>query len=276
MKSKKRTVVLALIAVMLAGSFAGCGKEKVTAESLLAGAYGGDNVESMDADLVMNVDADIDISDLFSDSADQSTETENSETTMNFKVALDCNIKATEKIAYANGNATVDVLGMSQKVPVKSYVDSDNKVSYTYNEDYDLWTKSDLDSDESLGSFAEGKIDKDIFTDLKLADTKEEDSEYVVTGKVTMDNLKKLYGDSFNDLSENTEDIDLSTLKFDVTMKFDKKSKMMKSFECKVDQTTLDAEEYTINEFSAEVKINKINDVDVKIPSEVVKEAIEE
>lgn len=276
MKSKKRTVVLALIAVMLAGSFAGCGKEKVTAESLLAGAYGGDNVESMDADLVMNVDADIDISDLFSDSADQSTETENSETTMNFKVALDCNIKATEKIAYANGNATVDVLGMSQKVPVKSYVDSDNKVSYTYNEDYDLWTKSDLDSDESLGSFAEGKIDKDIFTDLKLADTKEEDSEYVVTGKVTMDNLKKLYGDSFNDLSENTEDIDLSTLKFDVTMKFDKKSKMMKSFECKVDPTTLDAEEYTINEFSAEVKINKINDVDVKIPSEVVKEAIEE
>lgn len=276
MKSKKRTVVLALIAVMLAGSFAGCGKEKVTAESLLAGAYGGDNVESMDADLVMNVDADINISDLFSDSADQSTETENSETTMNFKVALDCNIKATEKIAYANGNATVDVLGMSQKVPVKSYVDSDNKVSYTYNEDYDLWTKSDLDSDESLGSFAEGKIDKDIFTDLKLADTKEEDSEYVVTGKVTMDNLKKLYGDSFNDLSENTEDIDLSTLKFDVTMKFDKKSKMMKSFECKVDPTTLDAEEYTINEFSAEVKINKINDVDVKIPSEVVKEAIEE
>lgn len=276
MKSKKRTVVLALIAVMLAGSFAGCGKEKVTAESLLAGAYGRDNVESMDADLVMNVDADIDISDLFSDSADQSTETENSETTMNFKVALDCNIKATEKIAYANGNATVDVLGMSQKVPVKSYVDSDNKVSYTYNEDYDLWTKSDLDSDESLGGFAEGKIDKDIFTDLKLADTKEEDSEYVVTGKVTMDNLKKLYGDSFNDLSENTEDIDLSTLKFDVTMKFDKKSKMMKSFECKVDPTTLDAEEYTINEFSAEVKINKINDVDVKIPSEVVKEAIEE
>lgn len=276
MKSKKRTVVLALMAVMLAGSLAGCGKEKVTAESLLAGAYGGDNVESMDADLVMNVDADIDISDLFSDSADQSTETENSETTMNFKVALDCNIKATEKIAYANGNATVDVLGMSQKVPVKSYVDSDNKVSYTYNEDYDLWTKSDLDSDESLGSFAEGKIDKDIFTDLKLADTKEEDSEYVVTGKVTMDNLKKLYGDSFNDLSENTEDIDLSTLKFDVTMKFDKKSKMMKSFECKVDPTTLDAEEYTINEFSAEVKINKINDVDVKIPSEVVKEAIEE
>lgn len=276
MKSKKRTVVLALIAVMLAGSFAGCGKEKVTAESLLAGAYGGDNVESMDADLVMNVDADINISDLFSDSADQSTETENSETTMNFKVALDCNIKATEKIAYANGNATVDVIGMSQKVPVKSYVDSDNKVSYTYNEDYDLWTKSDLDSDESLGSFAEGKIDKDIFTDLKLADTKEEDSEYVVTGKVTMDNLKKLYGDSFNDLSENTEDIDLSTLKFDVTMKFDKKSKMMKSFECKVDPTTLDAEEYTINEFSAEVKINKINDVDVKIPSEVVKEAIEE
>lgn len=276
MKSKKRTVVLALIAVMLAGSFAGCGKEKVTAESLLAGAYGGDNVESMDADLVMNVDADINISDLFSDSADQSTETENSETTMNFKVALDCNIKATEKIAYANGNATVDVLGMSQKVPVKSYVDSDNKVSYTYNEDYDLWTKSDLDSDESLGSFAEGKIDKDIFTDLKLADTKEEDSEYVVTGKVTMDNLKKLYGDSFNDLSENIEDIDLSTLKFDVTMKFDKKSKMMKSFECKVDPTTLDAEEYTINEFSAEVKINKINDVDVKIPSEVVKEAIEE
>lgn len=276
MKSKKRTVVLALIAVMLAGSFAGCGKEKVTAESLLVGAYGRDNVESMDADLVMNVDADIDISDLFSDSADQSTETENSETTMNFKVALDCNIKATEKIAYANGNATVDVLGMSQKVPVKSYVDSDNKVSYTYNEDYDLWTKSDLDSDESLGSFAEGKIDKDIFTDLKLADTKEEDSEYVVTGKVTMDNLKKLYGDSFNDLSENTEDIDLSTLKFDVTMKFDKKSKMMKSFECKVDPTTLDAEEYTINEFSAEVKINKINDVDVKIPSEVVKEAIEE
>lgn len=276
MKSKKRTVVLTLMAVMLAGSFAGCGKEKVTAESLLAGAYGGDNVESMDADLVMNVDADIDISDLFSDSADQSTETENSETTMNFKVALDCNIKATEKIAYANGNATVDVLGMSQKVPVKSYVDSDNKVSYTYNEDYDLWTKSDLDSDESLGSFAEGKIDKDIFTDLKLADTKEEDSEYVVTGKVTMDNLKKLYGDSFNDLSENTEDIDLSTLKFDVTMKFDKKSKMMKSFECKVDPTTLDAEEYTINEFSAEAKINKINDVDVKIPSEVVKEAIEE
>ena len=40
-------------------------------------------------------------------------------------------------------------------------------------------------------------------------------------------------------------------------------------------QESLDTKEYTINEFSAKVTINKINDVDVEIPSDVVDKAVE-
>ena len=257
---------------MLVSGLTGWGK-KVTAENLLDGAYGSKKVESMDSDLSMNVDADINISDIYEDAAEQSVAA-GAETTMNFKVALDCNIKASEKIAYADGTATVDVFGMTQTVPVKSYADLDKNVSYTYDEEYGMWVKSDLEYDESSETYAIGKIDKDIFMDLKLSDTKDDDSEYVVTGKVAMDDLEKLYGNTLDSVMEDTEDIDLSALKFDVTMKFDKESRLIKSLECKVDPETLDTKEYTINEFSAKLKINKINDIDVEIPSDIVDKAV--
>ena len=261
MKNKK-IAILTVISIMIVSGLTGCG-QKVTAENLLDGAYGSKKVESMDADLTMNADADIDISDLLEDAAEQSADAVGS-TTMNFKVAMDCNIKATEKIAYADGTATVE-----------NYADMDNKVSYTYDENYDVWVKSDLDYDESSETYAIGKIDKDIFTDLKLADTKEGDSEYTVTGKVAMSDLEKLYGNVLGNEMDYTEDIDLSALKLDVTMKFDKESRLIKSLECKVDPESLDTKEYTINEFSAKVTINKINDVDVEIPSDVVDKAVE-
>ena len=272
MKNKK-IAILTVISIMIVSGLTGCG-QKVTAENLLDGAYGSKKVESMDADLTMNADADIDISDLLEDAAEQSADAVGS-TTMNFKVAMDCNIKATEKIAYADGTATVDILGMSQNVPVKSYADMDNKVSYTYDENYDVWVKSDLDYDESSETYAIGKIDKDIFTNLKLADTKEGDSEYTVTGKVAMSDLEKLYGNVLGNEMDYTENIDLSSLELDVTMKFDKESRLIKSLECKVDPESLDTKEYTINEFSAKVTINKSNDVDVEIPSDVVDKAVE-
>lgn len=164
---------------------------------------------------------------------------------------------------------------MSQNVPVKSYVDLDKNISYTYDEEYGMWVKSDLDYDESSETFETGKINKDMFTDLKLADTKEGDSEYTVTGKIAMADLEKLYGNVLGNEMDYTEDIDLSALKLDVTMKFDKESRLIKSLECKVDPESLDTKEYTINEFSAKVTINKINDVDVEIPSDVVDKAVE-
>ena len=194
---------------------------------------------------------------------------------MNFKVAMDCNIKATEKIAYADGTATVDILGMSQTVPVKSYADLDKNVSYSYDEEYGMWVKSNLDYKESE-TFETGKINKDMFTDLKLADIKDGDSEYTVTGKVAMSDFEKLYGKVLGNEMDYTEDIDLSSLKLDVTMKFNKESRLIKSLECKVAPESLDTTECTINEFSAKVTINKINDIDVEIPSDVVNKAVEE
>lgn len=92
---KKRIAILTVISIMVVSGLTGCG-QKVTAENLLDGAYGSKKVESMDADLSMNADADIDISDLLEDTAEQSADAAGS-TTMNFKVAMDCNIKATEK-----------------------------------------------------------------------------------------------------------------------------------------------------------------------------------
>ena len=138
-----------------------------------------------------------------------------------------------------------------------------------------MWVKSDLDYKESE-TFEAGKINKDMFTDLKLADTKDGDSEYIVIGKVAMADLEKFYGNALDNAMDYTEDIDLSSLKLDVTMKFDKESRLIKSLECKVDPEFLDTTEYTINEFSAKVTINKINDIDVEIPSDVVNKAVEE
>ena len=270
---KKRIAILTVISIMIVSGLTGCG-QKVTAENLLDGAYGSKKVESMDADLSMNADADIDISDLLEDTAEQSADAAGS-TTMNFKVAMDCNIKATEKIAYADGTATVDILGMSQTVPVKSYADLDKNVSYSYDEEYGMWVKSNLDYKE-FETFETGKINKDMFTDLKLADIKDGDSEYTVTGKVAMSDFEKLYGKVLGNEMDYTEDIDLSSLKLDVTMKFNKESRLIKSLECKVAPESLDTTECTINEFSAKVTINKINDIDVEIPSDVVNKAVEE
>ena len=91
-----------------------------------------------------------------------------------------------------------------------------------------------------------------------------------------MADLEKFYGNALDNAMDYTEDIDLSSLKLDVTMKFDKESRLIKSLECKVDPEFLDTTEYTINEFSAKVTINKINDIDVEIPSDVVNKAVEE
>ena len=84
---KKRIAILTVISIMIVSGLTGCG-QKVTAENLLDGAYGSKKVESMDADLSMNADADIDISDLLEDTAEQSADAAGS-TTMNFKVAMD-------------------------------------------------------------------------------------------------------------------------------------------------------------------------------------------
>lgn len=112
MRKKRGLVSVVLATVMIVGSLTGCGTEKITAESLVSNAFGSEEVKSLDADVTLNLDMDVDASELTG-----------SDTTMNIAIGLDCNVKSTEDVAYTDGKATVSFFGAKTKVDVKTYAD---------------------------------------------------------------------------------------------------------------------------------------------------------
>ena len=279
---KKRLLTLSLASLLVISSLTGCGGQKVTAQSLLDGAYGNEKIKSVDMDIALNVDADVDTSNFLGETDTESVDeidpnmqvypTES--TPMNFKIALDANAKANEKVAYIDGNVDLNLFGFSQKIPTKSYSDLDNNVIYTYNENSDSWTKTENKSSKIDFEKINTKLSNDVFEDLKLEDSKKDDSVYTVTGTISMDKLKDLYGDVADDILDTESDtLDMSKMKFDVKMTFDKDSKLIKSMDYTIDSSSLDSDQYTINDFSISIVFNQFNGVNVSIPDDVVNNA---
>ena len=268
---KKGFITTILATVMMLGSLTGCGAEKVTAESLLSNAFGSEEVASLDANVVFDLDMDVDASSLMGSDSD-------TDTTMNLAVSLDCDVQSTKDVAHTDGKATVTVFGTKTKVDIESYTDIKNETAYTYNKDSDSWVKSDLDSSSFGFNNLSDKLSADLFDNLTLAERKSKDDDYVVTGTIAYKNIKDFVGEELENLSESTgtDDLDLDKLSFDVTMNFDKDSKLVKSMTYSVDTKAFDSDDYTINKFEITTTINSVNkNNDLSIPKDVEKNAVE-
>lgn len=268
---KKGFITIILATVMMLGSLTGCGAEKVTDESLLSNAFGSEEVASLDANVVFDLDMDVNASSLMGSDSD-------TDTTMNFAVSLDCDVQSTKDVAHTDGKATVAVFGTKTKVDIESYTDIENKTAYTYNKDSDSWVKSDLDSSSFGFNNLSDKFSADLFDNLTLAERKSKDDDYVVTGTIAYKNIKDFVGEELENLSESTgtDDLDLDKLSFDVTMNFDKDSKLVKSMTYSVDTKAFNSDDYTINKFEITTTVNSINkNNDLSIPKDVEKNAVE-
>lgn len=268
---KKGFITTILATAMILGSLTGCGAEKVTAESLLNNAFGSEEVASLDANVVFDLDMDVDASSLMDSDSD-------TDTTMNLAVSLDCDVQSTKDVAHTEGKATVAVFGTKTKVDIESYTDIKNETAYTYNKDSDSWVKSDLDSSSFEFNNLSDKLNADLFDNLTLAERKSKDDDYTVTGTIAFKNIKDFVGEELENLSESTgtDDLDLDKLSFDVTMNFDKNSKLVKSMIYSVDTNAFDSDDYTINKFEITTTINSVNkNDDLSIPKDVEKNAVE-
>lgn len=268
---KKGFITTILATVMMLGSLTGCGAERVTAESLLSNAFGLEEVASLDANVVFDLDMDVDASSLMDSDSD-------TDTTMNLAVNLDCDVQSTKDVAHTDGKATVAVFGTKTKVDIESYTDIKNETAYTYNKDSDSWVKSDLDSSSFGFNNLSDKLSADLFDNLTLAERKSKDDDYVVTGTIAYKNIKDFVGEELENLSESTgtDDLDLDKLSFDVTMNFDKDSKLVKSMTYSVDTKAFDSDDYTINKFEITTTINSLNkNNDLSIPKDVEENAVE-
>lgn len=267
MRKKRGLVSVVLATVMIVGGLTGCGTEKVTAESLVSNAFGSEEVKSLDADVTLNLDMDVDASELTG-----------SDTTMNIAIGLDCNVKSTEDVAYTDGKATISFFGTKTKADVKTYTDIKEGVVYNYDEDSDSWVKSDLDSSSFDFSSVSNKIDTDVFENLELAETKSKDEDYTVTGTISSKKLQDLLGEDSSDFTSgvDTSELDLDNLNFDVTMIFDRSSKLIKVMSYSVDPKAFDSDSYTINKFDFSITLNSSNENDdLSIPEDVTKNAVE-
>ncbi len=267
MRKKRGLVSVVLATVMIVGGLTGCVTEKVTAESLVSNAFGSEEVKSLDADVTLNLDMDVDASELTG-----------SDTTMNIAIGLDCNVKSTEDVAYTDGKATVSFFGTKTKADVKTYADIKEGIAYNYDEDSDSWVKSDLDSSSFDFSSVSNKIDTDVFENLELAETKSKDEDYTVTGTISSKKLQDLLGEDLSDFISgvDTSELDLDNLNFDVTMIFDRSSKLIKVMSYSVDPKAFDSDSYTINKFDFSITLNSLNENDdLSIPEDVTKNAVE-
>lgn len=270
---KKGLISVALATVMIVGGLTGCGvkkEEKVTAESLVSNAFGIEEITSLDADVILDVDLDADMSSLLGSDSDS---------TMNFAINLDCNVQSTKDVAHTKGNATVSLLGTKNKVKVENYSDIKNEIAYNYDEDSDSWIKSDLDSSSFDFSVVDNKFDTDLFDNLTLAKVESKDEDYTVKGTISYKKLEDLFGDELDNLSDtvDTDDLDLDKLSFNVIMTFDRNSKLMKTMSYSVDAKAFNSDNYTINKFEISITLNSINKTDdLSIPKDVTKDVVEE
>lgn len=205
---KKSLLCLALSGVLIA-SMTGCSKkEEVTVDSLFTKAQEtSKNAKSVDMTIGLDVDG------AFSFGG---------ETSMNVKLKADLNSKAEDKKgAYVDGTVNMDMFGMSQEVPVKSYTDlsQDGKViSYTYDKDTDSWEKFEDDSTSDMTASLGKMKDLDyssVYKSLTLAketETYNNVEAYHVSGEIKGTDLDSVLSKLDDSMKEALKDVDLSSI----------------------------------------------------------------
>lgn len=279
----------------------------VTAEGLLEN-MNMDDVESLSADMKLVLDLSMDMKQSlleqgYTEEAIQSMidQGQLSEGMLNMGISmkLDAKMEYSKDYSHMKGDMEVSMMGMEQETELETYIDSsdeDKTISYTYNEEADVWYYVKEDKEESsnvtdIADFA------DYLKEAKIVE--DDDDEYVIEmvidfKKYYKDNpekAEKLFSSGSDSLSmfdmesviEELEEMPmtfgieketnyLSYVKFDLTDVFaeiltsaasdDESAAMMKAMEMK--------------EFSLEMDLYDFNDVEVEIPDEVIENSEEE
>ena len=159
------------------------------------------------------------------------------ETSMNVKLKADLNSKAEDKKgAYVDGTVNMDMFGMSQEVPVKSYTDlsQDGKViSYTYDKDTDSWEKFEDDSTSDMTASLGKMKDLDyssVYKSLTLAketETYNNVEAYHVSGEIKGTDLDSVISKLDDSMKEALKDVDLSSIVIGADFYFSTKDSSM-------------------------------------------------
>lgn len=199
---KKKLISVCLVVGLLCTCLTGCGKKTVN-ELFTSSQEVMSKSNSADVGFNMNIRCDMTEEDV----------------TSSMGVSGDFNIKTeNEKGAYFDGSMTLDMLGSKITQDVKGYSElgEENVTTYLYDKDNDSWVKST--SESSFNDLKDKFINVDyssIYDKLVVSDKKEDldgNQVYHVSGSISGNDLKDLVLSMKEVVSENSDDIDLSSL----------------------------------------------------------------
>ena len=272
----KKLVVLLLSMMMVTSLLAGCGKEPVTAESLIQNMQGG-AYTSCDMDMMMSLKMTSSVDTGLMGSVSMDVET-----------LMNANLKSDMDTSVTSGEMTMKMIGFTYSVPITTYVqlDADKMTEYSQTEKDGPWYYT-ITEDAEYENLLENVeilqgIDLSVIQNLTLTEPTEEAPEYVVTGTLAFKDMVDVMGSDMKELIESMGSVseDLSayydTLVYDVTYVFDGETEILKSAKVALkvgEAATTNA--VSITELVIECTYNQWNDITVEVPAEVIQNATE-
>jgi major membrane immunogen (membrane-anchored lipoprotein) len=275
-KLMKKMAVLLLSMMLVTTLLAGCGKELVTAESLL---------ENMRSELYTSFDMDMTMSLKMTTKVDAGVL---GSLSMDVETYLDANMKCDLDTSLTSGEMTMKMIGFNYSVPVTTYIqlDADKMTEYSqtqkdgpwyYTVNKDINYKTLLENAEMLNN-----IDASLLQNLTLAEPTEEKADYVVTATIAFKDMVDVMGTDMQELIESmgsvSEDLTdyYNSLVYDVTYVFDGESQILESAKVVLNIGELNENNVvSITELIMECSYNQWNDIVVEVPAEVIQKATE-
>jgi hypothetical protein len=239
--------------------------EKIpTCEELVMGSFGTVPVESLSAKINANISANVDMSSI------------GMHGTMEMDSVLFVDIMGDKDgNSSVNGNVEYNILGMNGFQKIESYktVDVDNIKNYTYDDITELWNVEVLKGKKEkpfIDSFMELlKIENFDKGSLFLDEIKPDDKVYTVVGQIDSMVIKNSIITS-NRLIE-IKNLVSDELKFNITMEFDKTTKIIKRISILLDTKNMTEDAKTVyNNLSMEIDVYKINATEICVPHYVL------
>lgn len=258
MKKFNKIICLLLSILLCVGMFSGCSVKTPTAEELLQGAFGQDEVTSLNAALNADIDVNVDMKAAGIDGL------------MKMAYLMNMDMLEDEKGNLSvKGDIVYNILGIDGNKKVERYevAEGDTIVAYNLDDKTGDWTKETLSIEDGTSSITSitdvvnlKNFDKETLTVENVSDF------YTVKGVIKSAELK----DSFNILNNliGSKNLISNDIAFNVSLDFDKDSKLIKSISFAMDLENANEEiKETYQKLEFTVLINQINNVNIEIPA---------
>lgn len=189
---------------------------------------------------------------------------------MAIKMAVDVDVQKDGDLQYTKGTMTTNMFGMNMEVPVETYIDSVNGITYDLSDINGemVWTKSpaDVESDSIDGALLASIYEEyDMLDDIKFMD---EGDKYSVTLPIPMESsgVGDMTGMDSSDM-------------IDCIMYFDKESKLPVRLEMDLLSAMMsgeDMEGVKINNVDFYMDFYDYGKAEVSIPQDVIDSAVED